>query len=73
MHMVSSADASPQATLWSRIKEVYQTATTTGAAQGIKATRNVIEDSDLGVCFVVYVAESLNKKPTAPLRTKCAF
>jgi hypothetical protein len=71
MRVASSPDASAKAELWSRIKEVYQTATSTGAAQGIKATRNVIEDSDLGVHFVVYVAESLNKKPAAPQRTEC--
>ena len=61
------------ATLWARITEVYQTATSTGSAQGIKATQKILEDSDLGIKFVVYVADSLSKKPKAPPQTECAF
>ena len=68
MEATPSVDA---ATLWARITEVYQTATSTGAAQSIKATRNIIYDSDLDIHFVVYVADSLNKKPKAPQRTEC--
>lgn len=69
MSVASSADAS---VLWNRITEVYKTATSTGAAQGIKTKQNVIEDTELGIKFVVCVADALNKKPNAPLRTECA-
>lgn len=70
MSMEASADAP---TLWERIREVYRTATSTGAAQGIKTTQTAIEDAELGIKFLIYVADSLNKKPKAPARTECAF
>lgn len=70
MGVATSADAS---VLWSRITEVYQKASSSGAAQGIKARQNIIEDSDLGIQFVVYVADALKKKPKAPARTECVI
>lgn len=69
---MGAAPSVEASTLWARITEVYQTATSSGAAQSIKATQNVIEDTELGIKFVVYVAESLNTKPKAPPRTECA-
>jgi hypothetical protein len=69
MHARYSTDVE----LWGRIQEVYRAATSLGAAQGITTTQTIVQDSELGINFILYVAEALKHKPTSPQGTGCVL
>lgn len=66
-------DARPPAPqiLWPKIKNVYSSATTGGAASSIANQPELLMSKAYSIQFVLRVADTLRSKPKAPKRSEC--